>query len=111
MPRWIYLVTTIPTLTILWMGIIAVYYKCKKRSAKIYRLAINRGKTMETPGYNAVPVYIGDGDDVYMEEANSMQHEEDSIVFTGVKLKQDHEVKAKSALLVLRLAPPVTTQV
>ena len=29
-PRWIYLATTIATLTILGVGIIAVYYKCKK---------------------------------------------------------------------------------
>ena len=46
-PRWIYLATTVPTLTI------AVYYKCKKnrcrkRSAKIYRLARNRGRTIQT---------------------------------------------------------------
>ena len=67
--RWIYLNTTIPTLTILGLGIIAVYVKCKKnkykkRSAKIYRLARNRGKTMETFGYNAVPVCTGDKDNV-----------------------------------------------
>ena len=67
-PRWIYQMTMIPTLTILGVGIIAVYYKCKKRSAKIYRLARNRGKTMETPEYNAVPVCTGDKDDVYMEK-------------------------------------------
>ena len=53
----------------------------------------------------------GDREDVYMEEDNSMQHEEDSVVLTGVKQMQDHEVEAKSALLVLRLAPPFTTQV
>ena len=34
-PRSIYLATTIPTLTISGEGIMAVYYKCKKRSAKI----------------------------------------------------------------------------
>ena len=77
MPRWKYLATTIPILTILGVGIIAVYYKCKKRFSKIYRLSRNRGKTMETPGYNAVPVCTGDRDDIYMEEDNSMQHEED----------------------------------
>ena len=110
-PRWIYLGTTIPTLTMLWVGIVAVYYKCKKRSAEIYRLPRNKGKTTETPGYNTVPVYTGDRDDVYMEEDNSTQHEEDSVVLTGVKLGQDHEVEAKSAFHVLRLAPPVTTQV
>ena len=49
---------------------------------------------METSGYNAVPVYTGDRDDVYMEEDNSTQHEEDLIVITGVKQKQDHEVEA-----------------
>ena len=111
MLRWIYLATTVPTLTILGVGIIAIYYKCKKRSAKIHRLARNRGKTIETPGYNAVPVYNGDRDDVYMEEDISMQHEEDSFLPTGVKQKQDHEVEAKSAFPVLRIAPPVTTQV
>ena len=74
-----------PTLTILGVGIIHVYYKCKKRSAQIYRLVRNRGKTMDTPGYNAVPVYSGDRDDVYMEVNNSTQHEEDSVVLTGVK--------------------------
>ena len=31
---------------------------------------------METPGYN-------DRDNVYMEEDNSMQHEEDSVVLTA----------------------------
>ena len=77
------------------MGIIAVFYKCKKRSAKIYRLARNRSKTMETPGYNAVPVCTGDRDDVYMEEDNSMQHEEDLVILTSVKSKQDHKVEAK----------------
>ena len=41
-PKWIYLATTIPTLTILGVGIIAVFYKCKKKSAKIYRLARKR---------------------------------------------------------------------
>ena len=85
MPRWIYFTTSISTLTILGVGIIAVYYKCKKRSAKIYRSARNRGKTMETTGYKAVPVCTGDRDDVYMEEDNSMQHEDDSVVVTGVK--------------------------
>ena len=93
------------------MGIIAVYYKCKKIFAKIYRLARNRGKTMETAGYNAVPVYSMDRDDVYMEKDNSTQHEEDSVVLTGVKQKQDNEVEAKPAFPVLRLVPPVTTQV
>ena len=66
---------------------------------------------METPGYNSVPVYTGDRDDVYMEEDYSMQHEQDSVVLTGVKQKQDNEVEAKSAFPVLRLTPPVTTQV
>ena len=112
-PKWIYLATAICTLTILGVGIIVVYYKCKKnkckkRSAKIYRLARNRHKTMETPGYNALPVYAGDGDDVYTREDNSTLHEEDSVVSTGVKQKQDHEVEAKSAFSVLWLAPPVT---
>ena len=82
MPRWIYIATTIPTLTILWVGIIAVYYKCKKnkctkRSAKIYRLARNRCETIETPEYNAVPVHTWDRDNVCMIEDNSVQHEED----------------------------------
>ena len=40
---------------------------------------------METPGYSAV--WTGDRDDVYMEEDNSMQHEEDPVVLTGVKQK------------------------
>ena len=69
------------------MAIIAVYYKCEERSATIYRLARNRGKTMDTPWYNAVPVYTGDRDDVCMEEDNSTQHEEGSVVITGVKQK------------------------
>ena len=85
MPRWIFLATTKPSLTILGVGIIAVYYICKKRSAKIYRLARNRGKTKDTPGYNAVPVYTVDRDGVCMKEDNSTQHEEDSVVLTGVK--------------------------
>ena len=85
MARWIYLATTIPTSTILRMGIIYGFYKCKKASAKIYRLARNRGKTVGTLGYSAVPVYTGDRDDVHMEEDNSTYHEEDSVVFTGVK--------------------------
>ena len=63
----------------------------------IYRLARNIGKTVETPGYNAVPVYTGDRDDVYMEEDNSTQHEEDSVVLTGLKQKQNHGVEGKSA--------------
>ena len=58
---------------------------------------------METPGYNGVPVCTGDRDDIYMEEDNSTQHEEDSVVLTGVKQRQDHEVEAKSAFPVLRL--------
>ena len=58
-----------------------------------------------------MPVYTGDRDDVYMEEDNSTQHEEDSVVLTYVKQKQDHEVEAKAAFFVLRLAPPITTQV
>ena len=94
MPRWKYLATTIPTLTILGVGIIPFYYKCKKRPAKIYRLSRNRGKTAKTPGYNAVPVNTWDRDDVYMEGDNSTQHEEDSVVLTGVNEKQDHEVDA-----------------
>ena len=44
MPRQIYLATTVPTLAILGMGFIPVYYKCKKNkckktSAKIYRFS------------------------------------------------------------------------
>ena len=66
---------------------------------------------METPGYNAMPVYTGDRGDVYMEEDNSMQHEEESVVLTGLKEKQGHDMKAKSVFPVLRLAPPGTTQV
>ena len=58
---------------------------------------------METPRYSAVAVYTGHRDDVYMEEDNSTQHEEDSVVLTGVKQKQDHEVETKSAFPVLRL--------
>ena len=116
MPKWIYLATTTPTLTILGVGVFAVYYKyekskCKKRSAKIYRLARNRGKTMKTTGYNAVPVYTGDRDDIYVEEDNSMLYEEHSVVLIGVKQKQDHEVEGKLAFPVLRLVPPVIPQV
>ena len=99
MPRWIYLASSLPTLTILVVGIITVYYTCKKRFANIYSLARIRGKTTEITGYNAVPVYT------------STQHEEDSVVLTGVKQKQDWEVDAMSTVSVLRLAPPVTTQV
>ena len=62
------------------------------------------------PGYNIVLVYIGDRDDVNMEEHNYTQHKEDSVVLTGIKQKQDHEVEAKSAFPVLRLAPPITIQ-
>ena len=46
-----------------------------------------------------------------MEEDNSIQHEDDSVILTSVKQKQDNEVGAKPAFSVLRLAPPVTTQV
>ena len=66
---------------------------------------------METSGYNAMAVCTGDKDDVYMEEDNSTQCQEDSVVHTGVKQKQDHEVEAKSPFSVLMLAPSVTTQV
>ena len=62
---------------------------------------------METPRYNDVPVCTGDRDDVYIEEDNSTLHVEDSVVLTGVKQKQDHEVEAKLVFSVLRLAPPV----
>ena len=65
---------------------------------------------METPGFNAVPVCTGGKDDVYTED-NPTHHEEHSLVHMGVKEKQDHEVEVKSAFPVLRLAPPVTTQV
>ena len=78
-PRWIYLTAMIPTLTILGVGIIVIYYKWKKRSAKVYRLARSRAKITETPGYNAVPVCTGDKDNVYMEEDNSTQHEKYSL--------------------------------
>ena len=70
-----------------------------------------RGITTKTPGYNAVPVCIGDRDVFYMAGDNSMQHEEVSVFLTGVKQNQDQEMEAKSAFPVLRLAPPVTTQV
>ena len=63
---------------------------------------------MDKPWYNVVPVCTGDRDDAYMEEDNSMQHEEDSVLPIVVKQKQDHEVEAKPAIPVLRLAPPVT---
>ena len=56
---------------------------------------------MEIPRYNAMAVSTGDKDDVYKEEDNSTQHEEDSVVLTGVKQEQDHEVEAKSAFPVL----------
>ena len=58
---------------------------------------------MKTPGYNAVPVYIWDRDDVYMED-KCTQHEEDSTVPTDVKQKQDHEVEANSGFPLLRLS-------
>ena len=60
-----------------------------------------------------MPLYTGHRDYVYMEEDNSTQHEEDSVVLTGMKQKQDNEVEAKSAFHVLKLAlaPPVTAQV
>ena len=85
-------------------------YNCKNKSAKINRLARDRDKTTETPGYNAVPVYTGDRGEVYIEEDNSMQHKEDSVILTGVKQKQDHELEAKSAFPVIRLATPVTNK-
>ena len=68
-------------------------------------------KTMKTSWYKAVPVYTRDGDDVYMEEDKSTQHEEDSFALAGVKQKQDHEVESKSEFPLLRLACPVITQV
>ena len=46
---------------------------------------------METPGYNVVPFHTGDRDYVHMEKGNSTQHEDDSVVLTGV---QDHDVEA-----------------
>ena len=55
--KWIYHATMIPTLSVLGLGNITAYYK--KRSAKIYRFTRNRGKTMKTPGYNAVLVCTG----------------------------------------------------
>ena len=58
-----------------------------------------------------MPVISGERDDVYMEEDNSTQYEEDSIVLTGVKQKKNHEVEFKSAFPVLRLEHPVTTEV
>ena len=58
-PRWIYLATTIPTLILVRVGIIAVYYKSKKRSAKIYWLARNRGKTTDTWIQCSVSLYWG----------------------------------------------------
>ena len=67
------------------VGNIAVYYKCKKRSAKIYRLARNRGKTRDTPRCNAVSACTGDRNDVYMEEGIFTQDGEDSVVLTGMK--------------------------
>ena len=42
-----------------------------------------------------------------MKEANSLQHEEDSAIFTGMKQKHDHEVEAKSSFPVLRQTSPV----
>ena len=57
-------------------------------------LTRNRGKTMETPEYNAVPVCTQDRDDVYIEEDNFTWHKEGSVVLMGVKQKQDHEVEA-----------------
>ena len=73
---------------------ITLCYKCKKRSARIYSLARNGGKTTETTRYNAVPVSSGDRDGIYMADYNSTQHEDDSV--TGVKQMQDHGVQAKS---------------
>ena len=63
---------------------------------------------MVTPSYNAVPGCTGGRDDVYIEEDNSMQHEEDSVVLTGVMQRWDQEVEVKPAFPVLRLAPHVT---
>ena len=45
-PKGIDLATVVSTLSILGIEIMGVFYKCKKRSAKIYRLARNGGKTM-----------------------------------------------------------------
>ena len=67
------------------------------------------GKTVETPGYNDVPVCSGDKDGVYMEEYDPKQH--DLVVLTGVKQRQHYEVETKSKFPVLRLATPITTQV
>ena len=40
--------------------------RSEKGSNKIYKLASKRGKTKETPGYNAVPFCTRDRDDVYV---------------------------------------------
>ena len=65
-----------------------------KRSAKIYKLATNRGKTISKiicklrPRHNAVTVCTGDRDDVYIKEDNSAQAwKTSSVVLTGVQQK------------------------
>ena len=113
-PRWIYLGTIIPTLTIIGMRSIAVYYKykknkCKKTYAKIYGLARNRGKTTEILGTMLCHFVLGT--EMMSIWKMIIPHKEDSDVLTGVKQRQDHEVEAKSVLPVLRLAPSVTTQI
>ena len=42
---------------------------------------------METPWYNAIPVYTVDRDDIYIGEDNSTHHKEDSAVLRSVKQK------------------------
>ena len=65
---------------------------------------------MESTPNNVVPFCTGDRDDVYVEEDNSMQHESDSVVLTGLKQNRGHEVEAKSAFPLLRLALAVTNK-
>ena len=103
------------TLPILGVGVIPVYYKCKKnkckkRSAKIYTLSRNRGKTTETLGTMLCQSIVGTEKMSIWKKIipNSTWHEEDSVVITGVMQKQ--EVEAKSTFPALRLEPPVTTQ-
>ena len=96
------------------MGLTLVFY-IYKRSAKVsYKLARNKGKTTEAPAlYKAVPVYIGDKDDVFMEEEISPQSaqldETNAVILTGVKQQQSQSKQNRSAFPVLKLAGSTTS--
>ena len=84
-PRQIYPATTIPTLTILGVGIIAICYKFKKQSAKIYRLARNRGITMEIPSAMLCQSVLGTKMRSTWKKIIPHSIKKDSVFLKGVK--------------------------